>query len=115
MFILLSSYLSQLGLEAIANEEPNIASLISQGPIIQKFKSVPLLKEIWDKAERIARQRIDESGVVRIQLLYVDFLDCSIRIIDNDFDLSIVKNYTILSTNNNSDFVKAEVLVMLFS
>lgn len=114
---MISNYLAGLGLEPIHDGDPYVVSLISQGRIIRDLQSDSRFKEIWEKVERTAQQQIDKQGVVRIQLIYISFVDDTIEKINNNFDLSIVKSHTILSAKNpkESDFVKSDVLIILFS
>lgn len=119
-----SSQLALHGLVAIEEGNPYITALISQEETIEKFKSIPRFKEIWDKALGIAQTLIpeDKQGVSHIQLIYVCFVSNTVQLIGDDFNFSAINSHTILHTNHISEtaqvtspLIKAEVNIVLFS
>lgn len=115
---MLSSYLAQLGLEAAELGNPYIACNISQSQIIEKLKSSLTFRKAWEETLRFANSKIpgNEQGVIVITLYNISLTENCITEICNNFDLSTVKDYSILSfaAKDKSDFVKVNVRLLLF-
>lgn len=124
---MLSSQLALHSLQPIENGNPFITSLVSQENVIEEFSSIPRFKVIWDRAMKIANRLVpeDHQGVVLVQLVYACFISSAIKIIDDDFDLSIVNSHTILhsklsinsknDTETSASLIKANVNIVLFN
>jgi len=122
---MLSSQLALYGLQPIEYGNPFITSFISQEKIIEEFSSIHRFKGIWDKAMEIAHRLVpeDHQGVVQVQLVYACFVSSTVKIIDDDFDWSIVNSHAILhsklSINSKNEtsasLIKANVNVVLFT
>lgn len=122
---MLSSQLALHSLQPIENGNPFITSIISQEKIIEEFVSIPRFKVIWDRAMQIANRLIpeDHQGVVRVQLVYACFITNTVKMIDDDFDLSIVNSHAILYSKlsintkdeTSASLIKANVNIVLFT
>jgi len=124
---MLSSQLALHGLQPIEYGNPFITSFISQENVIEEFSLIPRFKKIWDRAMQIANRLVPDNhqGVVHVQLVYACFISSTVKIIDDDFDWSIVNSHTILhsklsinsknDTETSASLIKANVNIVLFN